>query len=200
MSLIGITGAVMVMVAHGLLAALSFGLSGTLYKETQDLTLSRYGGILKQTPFLGSAFLMAMMAACGLPGFANFVGEALVFFGAWSSYPWQTVIACWGGLVIGGVYMLRAIRSLLHGESGEATLSIKDAHGVGERTPYALLLASLLVFGFVPGILVNKIKPEVELILSRFNEDGPVTRLAVETTSNVKHLSGVAEKGTLQAQ
>jgi NADH:ubiquinone oxidoreductase subunit 5 (subunit L)/multisubunit Na+/H+ antiporter MnhA subunit len=78
------------MVAHGFLAALSFGLSGYLYHYTRTLDMSQLGGLLHRLPFIGTALIMAMLAGCGLPGFANFVGEIMVFFGSWTVFPWQT--------------------------------------------------------------------------------------------------------------
>ena len=66
-------------------------------------------------PFIGTALMMAAFAGCGLPGFANFVGEITVFFGAWKVFPLVTVLALWGALIIGAVYMLRAVRDVLHG-------------------------------------------------------------------------------------
>src|SRR6266536_4205703 len=59
----------------------------------------------------GAALTMAALAGCGLPGFANFVGEVTVFFGAWNVYPLVTVMAVWGAAIIGAVYMLRAVRA-----------------------------------------------------------------------------------------
>ena len=47
--------------------------------------------------------LMAAMAGCGLPGFANFVGEVTVFFGAWTVFPLITGLALWGALIVGAV-------------------------------------------------------------------------------------------------
>ncbi len=76
LNVIGLTGAVLVMIAHGLLAALAFGLSGHLYRQTGSLDMSRMGGLLRQMPLAGSALLMALFAGCGLPGFANFAGES----------------------------------------------------------------------------------------------------------------------------
>ena len=75
LNLVGVTGAVVVMVAHGFLAALTFGLSGALRAQTGTLEIEKLGGLLRQIPFLGAALVMAMLAGCGLPGFANFVGE-----------------------------------------------------------------------------------------------------------------------------
>ena len=54
LSLIGVTGAVMVMIAHGLLAALTFALSGYIYQQTGTLDMDQMGGLLRQMPFIGS--------------------------------------------------------------------------------------------------------------------------------------------------
>ena len=167
LNLIGISGAVIIMIAHGFLAALTFALSGYIYKQTGTLQMSELGGLCRKLPFIGTALLMAAMAGCGLPGFANFVGEATVFFGAWTAFPVVTVIALWGALVIGGVYMTRAIRTVLHGPLAEKWNSLTDAGHLWRKLPYALLLASLLMFGFWPRLLTEKINPDVEKIVAQ---------------------------------
>jgi NADH-quinone oxidoreductase subunit M len=166
LTLVGVTGAVVVMVAHGFLAALTFGLSGYLYQQTRTLDLGELGGLAKRLPFLGTALVMAMLAGCGLPGFANFVGEAMVFFGTWDAYPVITGLACWGALVIGGTYMIRAIRNLLHGPLPPQWAGLADATLAWRRMPFALLLACLFLFGFCPRLLTDRIRPSVEAILS----------------------------------
>src|SRR5260370_1091529 len=75
LNLIGITGAVVVMIAHGFLAALTFGLSGFIYQQTGTLEMDQLGGLFRRLPFIGAARIMAHFAHCGLPGFANFAGE-----------------------------------------------------------------------------------------------------------------------------
>jgi NADH-quinone oxidoreductase subunit M len=164
LSLIGVTGAVVVMVAHGFLAALTFGLSGYLHQQTGTLEMAKLGGLLRRLPFIGAALIMAMMAGCGLPGFANFAGEMLVLFGAWKTLPWFVVVAAWGALIIGAVYMLRAIRNILHGPLPEQWAGIADATP-WRKVPFALLLAALLVFGFFPRLLTDKINPSAEAIV-----------------------------------
>jgi len=181
LSLVGITGAVVVMVAHGLLAALTFAISGYLYQQTKTLEMEKMGGFLRAIPFVGAAMVMAMMAGCGLPGFANFVGEAMIFFGAWKAYPTATALACWGGLVIGAVYMLRAIRNILHGGLVDEFKQISDATSFWRKIPFVLLIASLLWFGFVPGSLTEKIKPAAEKIVSMAKPPG--------TPETTKHAS-----------
>jgi NADH-quinone oxidoreductase subunit M len=167
LTLIGVTGAVVIMIAHGFLAALTFGLSGYIYQQTGTLEMSRLGGLCRQLPFVGTALLMAALAGCGLPGFANFVGEVTVFFGAWSqpSLRVVTALAVWGALLIGALYMLRAMRSVLHGPVPDKCSNLADVSNIWCQLPYVLLLASLLVFGCFPRLLTEKITPDVERIV-----------------------------------
>lgn len=165
LSLIGVTGAVLVMIAHGLLAALTFAVSGYLLQQTRTLDIAQMGGLLRQMPFIGAAFVMAMLAGCGLPGFANFAGEVLIFFGGWQAFPLVTILAVWGGAVIGAVYTLRAVRNILHGPAQERWAGVVDATDAWRRLPFVLLLGALLVFGFFPRLLTEKIKPSAEQIV-----------------------------------
>jgi NADH-quinone oxidoreductase subunit M len=153
------------MIAHGLLAALSFGLSGYLNQQTGTLEMNQLGGLLKKMPFIGTALIMAALAGCGLPGFANFAGEVLTLFGAWKSLPSFVVIAAWGALVVGAIYMLRAVRNILHGPMAEGLPTVQDAN-LWRKVPFALLLASLILFGVVPRLLTNKIEPAAKEIVA----------------------------------
>ena len=187
LSLIGITGTVFVMIAHGLLAALTFGLSGYLYQQTGTLDINQLGGLLRRLPFVGAALVMAMLAGCGLPGFANFPGELLVLFGAWKSLSGIVVFAAWGALVIGAVYMLRAVRNILHGPLPEKWAELADAGNIWRKLPYTLLLASLLIFGCFPSLLSEKIKPSAAEIVKQaggdFAAELPRATLALEVVA-----------------
>src|SRR6266704_4098394 len=139
LTLIGVTGAVLVMIAHGFLAALIFGLSGYVYQQTGTLQMDQLGGLLRRLPFIGGLLTMAAFAGCGLPGFANFAGEVTVFFGAWKSFRLVTILACWGALIIGAVYMLRAVRAILHGPLPERWSSVTDARHLWRKAPFVIL-------------------------------------------------------------
>jgi NADH-quinone oxidoreductase subunit M len=169
----GVTGAVVVMVAHGFLAALTFGLTGYVYQQTGTLQMNELGGLARKLRFIGVALTMAALAGCGLPGFANFVGEVTVFFGAWDrpSLHVITVLAVWAALIIGAVYMLRAVRTVLHGPMPEKWKNATDAN-LWRKLPYALLLASLLCFGFFPRLLTDKIAPAAENIVNLVKREG----------------------------
>ena len=174
LNLIGLSGAVLVMIAHGFLAALTFGLSGYLYQQTGTLQLDRLGGLLRRLPFIGAALMMAAFAGCGLPGFANFAGEITVFFGAWKAFPLVTILACWGALIIGAVYMLRAVRAMLHGPLSDQWATVADAPHLWRKAPFILLLAALLVFGCFPRLLTDKIQFSVsEKVMAAFAPKTP---------------------------
>ena len=169
LSLIGVTGCVVVMIAHGLLAALTFALSGWLREQTGTLEIEKLGGLLRRMPFIGAALIMAMLAGCGLPGFANFVGELSVLFGAWKTLSPFVVVAAWGALVVGAIYMLRAVRNVLHGPLDPVWAETRDATSLWRKLPFALLLVALLVFGFFPRLLTDKITPTVTTIVNSAN-------------------------------
>lgn len=187
LNIVGLTGAVLIMVAHGFLAALTFALSGYIYKSTGTLEIAELGGLCRKLPFIGTALLMAAMAGCGLPGFANFAGEATVFFGVWSvqSLHFVMILAVWGALVIGGIYMTRAVRNVLHGPLPEKWGKLSDAH-LWRKIPYALLLASLFVFGCFPKLLTDKIEQDMKPIANILNVAAArpgITPVALNTPS-----------------
>jgi NADH-quinone oxidoreductase subunit M len=119
--------------------------------------MDQLGGLLRRLPFIGGALMMAAFAGCGLPGFANFAGEITVFFGAWQSFRLVTILACWAALIVGAVYLLRAVRAMLQGPLPEKWGNVTDAQ-LWRKVPFVLLLASLLVFGFWPRLLTDKIQ------------------------------------------
>jgi len=169
LNLVGITGAIVVMIAHGFLAALTFGLAGYLYQQTGTLEIAQFGGLLRRLPFIGTIMIMAAFAGCGLPGFANFAGEVTVFFGAWKVFPQVTIFACWGALIIGAIYLLRAVRNILHGPVTEKWKDIADATNPWRKAPFVLLIACLLIFGCFPRLLTDKIQPRAQEIVDALN-------------------------------
>ena len=167
-NILGTTGAAILMFAHGLSIALLFGIAGELRKRTGTLVLDELGGLAKVMPFAGLAFGFGAFAAVGLPGFANFAAEIMVFFGAFR-HDWEmerfhmfqiaTVLALWG-VVISAVYMLRAYRKVFWGTTAERWNNIVDLRA-GLRVPAALLIAALLWFGFYPQSFVRLLSPSL---------------------------------------
>jgi NADH-quinone oxidoreductase subunit M len=171
-NLIGVDGAALLMLAHGLSIAALFAISGELRKQTGTLDYRDLGGLAKSMPLLSFLFGLATFASIGLPGFANFASELLVFFGAFKTatpgsvfngYQWAAVCGLWG-LVISAVYMLRAYRGIFFGERSQRWSAVKDVSwSVG--WPVVLLVAALLFFGFAPQIILQALEPGFRLFL-----------------------------------
>src|SRR6266403_992179 len=165
-NILGVTGATVLMFAHGLSIALLFAIAGELRRRTGTLVLDDLGGLGKVMPFAGLAFGLGAFAAIGLPGFANFAAEIMVFFGAFQN-GWEmnrfhyfqiaTVLGLWG-VVISTVYMLRAYRTSFMGPIPERWKDALDLRTT-LRVPVTLLVAALLWFGFFPQSFVRIVSP-----------------------------------------
>ncbi len=153
---VGLTGAVLLMFAHGLMTALAFASVGHVYDQTHTRIYADWGGLAKQVPFIGTIFVMAALASTGLPGFANFVAELLVFFGAWETYRWSALAAVFG-IVITAFYMLRAVRTGFFGPLNPRWAGLQDAT-LFERIPYLILVTALLMVGCWPRLLTDLIR------------------------------------------
>ena len=172
---VGLSGAAMLMLGHGLSIAALFAVAGYLRQSSPTLAFTDFGGIAKKAPFLGYAFGMAAFASIGLPGFTNFASEIMVFFGAFGSAPRpgsfsfsaiQIAVICglWG-VVISAVYMLRAYRQMFMGENS-GTSSVSDPAPI-IRWALIILLVTLLIGGVWPQSYLSFIQPSVEALIAK---------------------------------
>lgn len=161
LSTLGLSAALMLMVAHGLSVALLFLLSTVIHHRTETFEMAEIGGLCQKTPVLCGFFVAAIMANIGLPGFANFWGELGVFLGLWQFQPWM-VFAAVSGIIISAIYGLRAVANIFFGEPTEAfkerfaSSEIKDIR-LFEKIPALILLIALLFVGFYPKLISEPI-------------------------------------------
>ena len=112
-NVIGVTGAVVLMVAHGLSAALLFGLSGEITHRSGENRFGTGRAGQVRAPVLAILFSFASMASMGVPGLANFAGELMVFFASFTAGQRACVFALIAiyGTVITAIFQLRAIKN-----------------------------------------------------------------------------------------
>lgn len=146
-----LAGAAVQMVAHGLSAAALFLLVGAIEERTRSPYLDDHGGLAGRAPLFSVLFIIAALAAAGLPGTANFAGEFLLLLGSWQYAPWVAAVA---GLsvILGAAYLLILVQKWCFGSAPEgraevADLSVREALGV------APLLAAAIWLGFQPGVI-----------------------------------------------
>ena len=163
---LGLGGMSLMLFAHGLTIAALFALCGEIGRRTGTLDFRELGGLAGVTPKLGLLFGFAAMASVGLPGFTTFASEIMIFFGAFArgnvgGFNWfqtGTALALWG-VVISAVYMLRAYRNIFWGARGPAVKEETADISSGVRWAVILLIAILLLTGFVPGLLLDYLNP-----------------------------------------
>ena len=166
MNMISLDGAALLMFGHGISVAALFALCGALRHRTGTLDYQELGGLAKVIPNASLLFGFATMASIGLPGFANFAGEILIFFGASATAVMDhgslafilAIIAAVWGVVISAVYMLRAYRSVFFGP----LINAERWKGIVDLSPFeicsiSLLIAALLLTGIFPQLILKMV-------------------------------------------
>lgn len=166
MNQIGMTGAVMMMFAHGLMAGLLFACTGFLYHQAHTRDLGDFGGLARTTPFLATCFTIGAMASLGLPGLSGFVAELLIFIGAWQFQPWIAAIAI-TSVVLTAVYLLRSVQFLFYGQLNAARHSLHDMRTFVQRAPVLLMIGVLFLFGILPFLMTNMINSSIGSVVAQ---------------------------------
>jgi NADH-quinone oxidoreductase subunit M len=166
----GLSGAVLQMFSHGIIAGLLFAIVGRMVYDrthTRDLAKLQPMDLARALPFATVAFILAGAASIGLPGFSGFVAELHVLLGAWQAFPTLTVIAG-GGILVGVAYMLRVLQTAFFAEPAPASVSLA-ASGNGHLAPISfqeklgciLLLSTSVFVGLYPHALLRWIVPSL---------------------------------------
>jgi len=161
---IGLSGAIVQMFSHGILAGLLFAVVGRMvYARTHTRELAALGpmNLNHVIPFAAVAFVIAGMASMGLPGFSGFVAELMILVGAWHAFPLLAV--CVGiGIVIGVVYVWRAMQKAFFAESRNEPASPEHPLppiSLPERLGAIILIGASVLVGVYPQLLLNIIVP-----------------------------------------
>jgi NADH-quinone oxidoreductase subunit M len=163
---IALNGAVLQMFNHGLSAAGMFFLVGVIYERTHTRNLNDFGGLFPLVPVYGGILIFTSMASLGLPGLNGFISEFLVVRGSWPILTVYTAIAMLG-LLFTGAYILKGIKSVLHGPMNEHW-----AHGEHKLTEIntreilvmAPLMALILVIGIYPAWILDVINKAMMML------------------------------------
>ena len=166
----GWNGAVYQMFAHGLMTGLFFALVGLVYGRAHTRDMPSMGGFGARMPGVATFFTLACLSSLGLPGTAGFVAEMLVFIGAWKSlHAWWAIPGILGAFIT-AVYVLRAARHIFWGEGpAEEFHDLSDAKGV-EWSPLIILGSGIVLFGFMPSLILDFINRATPDYLSPLTE------------------------------
>jgi NADH-quinone oxidoreductase subunit M len=160
---IGLTGAVLQMFSHGIIAGLLFAVVGRMVYDrahTRDLAQLHPMNLNEVLPFAAATFVIAAAASMGLPGFSGFIAELQVLVGAWQTFPWFAVLAA-AGILAGVAYTLRVVLKAFFAEGKVDPRDLPRLRPISlpERAGALLLLGTTLIVGLWPGPLLGLITP-----------------------------------------
>ena len=146
---IGLEGAMMVMLSHGLVSAALFLCVGVVYDRLHTRQIARFGGVATVMPRYASFVMVFTLAAVGLPGTSGFVGEFLSMQGAWLvSGPVAAMAAL--GIVLGAAYMLWLYKRVFFGAAEKTDVKTMTDLGAREIVMLAPLLVLIIWMGIYP--------------------------------------------------
>lgn len=165
---IGLHGAIIQLISHGLISALLFLIVGSIYERTGSTELKDLGGLARSMPFISGILLTAGMASLGLPGLSGFIGEFLSLLGLFDTQQAVTCVAVLG-VILTAVYVLRSILGITFGAMPEKFAAVRDARLV-EAVPMIALLAFIVLIGVYPAVLTEPMKHGFDTLLQQLSE------------------------------
>ncbi|ELR99792.1 NAD(P)H-quinone oxidoreductase subunit 4 [Gloeocapsa sp. PCC 73106] len=186
---LGMNGAVLQMISHGLIAAALFFLCGSTYERTHTLMMDEMGGLAKQMPKIFALFTAASLASLALPGMSGFVGELTIFLGVTTSDVYSSafkvvVVFLTGvGLILTPIYLLSMLRVVFYGQEN-LNLGL-EKYSLDAKPREIFITASLLIpiigIGLYPKLITTTYDYKTIEVASKVRSALPV--IAQQETS-----------------
>jgi len=169
---LALQGAVMTMLAHGISASALFMLAGALQERIHTRDLGRMGRLWADVPRMAAIGLFFSVAALGMPGLGNFVGELLVLLGAFKIDTTLTTLAALG-LIVAPIYSLILVQKAFQGDYQEKhTLS---DYGLREVTVMGALILATVWIGVYPQSVLDISAPSLQASINRIQPQAKAT-------------------------
>lgn len=162
----GIDGAMVQMISHGLISGAMFLCVGVLYDRLHSREIASYGGVINRMPVFGAFFVLFAMANSGLPGTSGFVGEFLVILASFKANLWYAVLAA-TTLILGAAYTLWLVKRVVFGPiANDGVASLEDLNG-REFAVLAALAIAVLALGLWPAPLLEVMQVSVRHLVEQ---------------------------------
>jgi NADH-quinone oxidoreductase subunit M len=154
---LGLDGAVVQMLSHGLVSGAMFLCVGVMYDRVHSREISAYGGVINTMPKFAAFMVLFALANSGLPGTSGFIGEFMVILASFKANVWYAFLAA-TILVLGAAYTLWLIKRVIYGEiANDKVAALTDLNGREFLVLGALAVAVLLV-GLWPAPLLDAMR------------------------------------------
>ena len=166
---LGMTGAMVQMISHGLISGAMFLCVGVLYDRMHSRQIADYGGVANTMPTFAAFMVLFAMANAGLPGTSGFVGEFMVIIASFKANFWYAFLAA-TTLVLGAAYTLWMVKRVLYGEvANDNVLALQDLNA-REFIVLTVLAASVLLLGLWPAPLVDLFNTTIEELILQVSQ------------------------------
>ncbi|TKD03283.1 complex I subunit 4 family protein [Polyangium fumosum] len=164
----GMQGAVLQMVNHGVSTGALFLLVGVIYDRRHTREVDEFGGLAKVMPIYAVVFLIVTFASVGVPGTNGFVGEFLVIMGTFLSerlgkFAGIHTVGAAAGVILAAVYMLYVVQKMFFGPLTNPKNKHLPDLTVRESLALAPLVLMIFVIGFFPAIFLDRMKESILL-------------------------------------
>jgi NADH-quinone oxidoreductase subunit M len=165
LTLDGLRGAVLQMIAHGFVVVGLFFVAEIIFRRYETRAIAEMGGIRAQTPKFTSMFMILVLASVALPSTFNFVGEFTVLYSLSQVNIWFSIL---GGttIILGAYYMLKMFQHVMLGETNTKVFADVTFN---EGLTLVIIIAVLFFFGLYPKPIIDLITPSLENILTQVN-------------------------------
>ncbi|HET9331849.1 MAG TPA: NADH-quinone oxidoreductase subunit M [Steroidobacteraceae bacterium] len=162
----GMDGAMVQMISHGLISGALFLCVGVLYDRLHSRQIADYGGVVNTMPVFASFMVLFALANTGLPGTSGFVGEFLVIIASFRASFWYALLAA-VTLVLGAAYTLWLVKRVVFGPVvSPRVAALKDLNG-RETVVLGALAVAVLVVGVWPAPLLRVMQPTIQHLVSQ---------------------------------
>jgi NADH-quinone oxidoreductase subunit M len=153
-----VSGAVFHLVGHALTTGAMFLVVGFMAERTGSTRISDWGGAARVMPWFATFFMVLMLASVGLPGLSAFVGEFLIFAGAFAVHKAATGIAL-TSIILGAAYMLWWYQRVMFGPLESPSVAGLPDLSLREGATLAPLLLAVFALGVYPQPVIAAINP-----------------------------------------
>jgi NADH-quinone oxidoreductase subunit M len=161
----GLSGAMFVMLAHGVSTGALFMLAGVLHERRHTYEIAEFGGLASPMPVYAASYLFIVLASVGLPLLNGFIGEFLVLNGAFQAKPIYGILGA-TGVIWSACYLLWMFQRVFYGKvTHPVNNSIADLIAV-EKAAVWPCAAAALAMGVAPILWLAAIDPAVQNVLS----------------------------------
>ncbi len=149
-----LNGVFLQMFNHGLTASVLFWCVGMLEERSGGWRgLDDFGGLRKVTPVFCGLMGIALFSSLGLPGLNGFIGEFLIFKGAFPLAAWAAAASLLG-LLLTAVFLLTVLQRVFFGPLNEKWSALPDLT-LREKVALAPAIALMFVLGIYPQVLIG---------------------------------------------